>query len=148
MACIFKPIPDISKTTKWHYENWQDTLRHSWARIVCFFPIIWLISYVKTCNKNFLFVNLIFMLFSLVTNISFGSSDTQFYESQIFCLFTFWVFCQIKVLNNVKIHPKMPKQLFVSNRKKKTLCYTLNRGKWNSGFVKLGVWWAERDIEI
>ena len=26
------------------------------------------------------------------TNISFSSSNTQFYESQIFCLYTFWVF--------------------------------------------------------
>ena len=59
MACIIKPIPDTSKTTKWHYENCQDTLRHSWARVVCLFPFIWLISYVKTCNKNVLFVNLI-----------------------------------------------------------------------------------------
>ena len=27
-----------------------------------------------------------------ISNISFSSSNTQFYESQIFCLFTFWVF--------------------------------------------------------
>ena len=31
-------------------------------------------------------------------------------------------------------------------KKKKPLCNTLNWGNWNSGFVKLGVWWAERDI--
>ena len=29
--------------------------------------------------------------------------------------------------------------------KKKTLCNTLNWGNWNSGDVKLGVRWAERD---
>ena len=28
----------------------------------------------------------------LLTNISFCSSNTQFYESWIFCLFTYWVF--------------------------------------------------------
>ena len=26
------------------------------------------------------------------------------------------------------------------------LCNTLNWGNWNLGFVKLVVWWAERDI--
>ena len=57
-------------------------------------------------------------------NISFSSSNTQFYESRIFCLFTFWVF--------------FPDKSFK----------TLNWGKWNSGFVKLGVRWAERDINI
>ena len=31
-------------------------------------------------------------------------------------------------------------------KKKKTLCNTLNWGNWNSGFVKLGVRWAKRDI--
>ena len=30
-------------------------------------------------------------------------------------------------------------------KKKKTLCNTLDWGNWYSGFVKLGVWWAEQD---
>ena len=30
-------------------------------------------------------------------------------------------------------------------KKKRLLCNTLNQGNWNSGFVKLVVWWAERD---
>ena len=32
--------------------------------------------------------------------------------------------------------------------RKKPLCNTLNWGNWNSGFLKLGVRWAERDIWI
>ena len=35
-----------------------------------------------------------------------------------------------------------------SFKKKKTLCNTLNWGDWNSGFVKLVVWWAEQDISF
>ena len=31
-------------------------------------------------------------------------------------------------------------------KKIKTLCKILNWGNWNSGFIKLGVRWAERDI--
>ena len=40
----------------------------------------------------------------------------------------------------------MPISLAISKRKK-PLCNTLNWGIWNSGFVGLGVWWAERDFE-
>ena len=40
------------------------------------------------------------------TCISFRSSNTQSYKSWIFCLFTFWVFFQIKVLNWYQNTPK------------------------------------------
>ena len=46
----------------------------------------------------------------------------------------------------MKIHPKVPIYLTRYIKKKKTLCNTLSWGNWNSGFVKLGVWWAEQDI--
>ena len=78
------------------------------------------------------------------TNISFSSSNTQFYESRIFCLFTFWVFFPDKVLNYYQNTPKNV-NITCYIKKKKTLCNTLNWGNWNSGFVKLGVRWAERD---
>ena len=41
----------------------------------------------------------------------------------------------------------MPKNANITQytKKKKRLCNTLNWGNWNSGFVKLGVRWAERD---
>ena len=34
---------------------------------------------------------------------------------------------------------------YIKKKKKKTPCNTLDWGNWNSGFVKLGVRWAERD---
>ena len=84
-----------------------------------------------------------------LTNISFSSLSTQFYESRIFCLFTFWVFFSRKFLINIKIHT--PKNANISRyikKKEKTLCNTLNWGNWNSGFVKLGVHWAEQDTNF
>ena len=43
---------------------------------------------VKSCGEIFLQV----FYLSVFIIISFSSSNSQFYESQIFCLFTFWVF--------------------------------------------------------
>ena len=43
------------------------------------------------------------------------------------------------------MQPKMQMERVTCN-KIKTLCNTLNWGNWNSGFIKLGVRWAERDI--
>ena len=42
---------------------------------------------------------------SVNTSISFSPSNTQFYKSGIFCLFTFWLFFS-KVLNQQKNTPK------------------------------------------
>ena len=72
------------------------------------------------------------------TVISFSSSNTQFYESRIFCLFTFWVFFPDK---SFKLISKYTQKC----QYKKTLCNTLNWGSWNSEFVKWGVHWAEWD---
>ena len=45
----------------------------------------------------------------LMLFISFNSSNTQFYESRIFCLFTFWVFFPDKSFKLISkyVHPKM-----------------------------------------
>ena len=50
-----------------------------------------------------------------------------------------------KVLNQYQNTPKNSNKTSYI-KKKKTLCNTLNWGNWNSGFVKLGVGWAERNI--
>ena len=72
------------------------------------------------------------------TCISFSSSNTQFYKTPKFCLFTFWVFFPDKSFKFIfEIHPKMPITVILK-RKKNTLCNTLNWGNWNSGFVKIG----------
>ena len=81
----------------------------------------------------------------LKTNISFTSSNTQFYESQIFCLFTFWVFFPDKSLELISKCTQKCQYSSLYLIEKNPLCNTLNWGNWNSGFVKLGVWWAERD---
>ena len=71
--------------------------------------------------------------------ISFSSSNTQFYESQIFCLFIFGVFYPDKSFKLIsKYTQKMPIWLFIL-KWKKTFRNTLNWGNWNSGFVKLVV---------
>ena len=74
--------------------------------------------------------------------ILFSSSNTQFYESRIFCLL-FEYFFQIKVLNQYQNTPKNA-NITCYIQKKKPLCNTLNWGNWNSGFVKLAV----RDIDL
>ena len=50
-----------------------------------------------------------------------------------------------KVLNQYQNTPKNANITLYIKKNKKTLCNTLNRGNWNSGFVKLCVCWAERD---
>ena len=56
-------------------------------------------------------------------------------------------FFQIKVLNK---YQNTLKNVNITRyiERKKTLCNTLNWGNWNSGFLKLGVWWGERDISL
>ena len=88
----------------------------------------------------------------------------QYYENDMHfkCTYDFWFlqecwFIIFVFMNLVKIFEINAKNLncTVLNinqriaiiwKKKKTLCNTLNWGNWNSGFIKLGVRWAERDI--
>ena len=72
------------------------------------------------------------------------------YESRIFatnfCLLTLLVnIGKIKVLNWDQNTSKNA-NITLYTKKIKTLCNTLNWGNWNSGFVKLGVRWAEQEI--
>ena len=79
--------------------------------------------------------------------ISFSSSNTQFYESRIFCLFTFWVFFPEKSFEFIsKYTQKCQYNSLHEKEKKKTLCNSLNWGNWILGFIKLDVRWAERGI--
>ena len=62
--------------------------------------------WISKFKREFLYQNQVhqFKYIPVFTNfelfVSFSSLNTQFYESRIFCLFTFWVvFFQIKVLN-------------------------------------------------
>ena len=50
----------------------------------------------------------------------------------------------MKVLSWYQNTPKNA-NIILYIKKKKTLCNTLNWGSWDSGMVKLGVWWAEWD---
>ena len=55
-------------------------------------------------------------------------------------------FFQIKVLNWYQNTLKNANIThYIKDERKKPLWNTLNWVNWNSGFVKLGVWWAERD---
>ena len=71
----------------------------------------------------------------------------NFANPECFVCLLFEYFFQIKVLN---WYQNKPKNDSISRyiKKKKPLCNNLNRGNWNSGFVKLGFWWAERDTEL
>ena len=71
--------------------------------------------------------------------------ETQFYESRIVCLFTFWIFSTDKSFKLISKCTQKCQHKTRSTKKKKTLCNTWNWGNWNSGFVKLGFRWAERD---
>ena len=50
-------------------------------------------------------------------------------------------------LNWYQNSPKNANITLYIKKKEETLCNTLNWGNWNSGFVKLDVWWAEGDIK-
>ena len=72
--------------------------------------------------------------------ISFSSSNTEFYESRIFCLFTFWVFFSDKIFKLVSnfsnyIQKWQHNSLY---QKEKTLCNTLKLGKLKFGIRKNG----------
>ena len=86
------------------------------------------------------------------THLSCSPHTTNQYESRIFatnfCLLTLLVnIGKVKVLNWDKNTSKNA-NISLYTQKIKTLCNTLNWGNWNSGFVKLVVRWAERDIGV
>ena len=66
----------------------------------------------------------------------------NFTNSDFFVYLLFECFFQKKVLNWYQNIPKNGK-ISIYVKKKKTLCNTLNCWNWNSGVVKLVVWWAE-----
>ena len=69
--------------------------------------------------------------------ISYSSSNTQFYESRIFCLITFEYFLQIKYLNWYQNTPKNATITCYIKKEKKNLCNTINWEIWNWGFDEL-----------
>ena len=81
----------------------------------------------------------------ICTRCTRSNAFPAIFKNPDFHSFTYWVFFQIKVLNqyqNTNI-------ICYIKKKKKTSCNTLNRGNWNSGFGKWGVRWAEhRDTRI
>ena len=110
----------------------------------------WSNTYLRTTSLQFRFSkkatkNWWNIPVDLMFTISFSSSNTQFYESRIFCLFTFWVFSLDKSFKLISKYTQKCQYNFLYWKEKNTLCNTLNWGNWNSGFVILGVRWAERD---
>ena len=110
----------FSSSTNIQFTTWEQFLQSKASIAPKGFQII--LHWQTTCSPEN------FQLF-----ISFSSSNTQFYKSWIFCLFTFWVFFPNKSFR------------LISKYNQKCQYNTLNWGNWNSGFVKLGVWWAEQD---
>ena len=71
----------------------------------------------------------------------------NFTNPEYFVYSLFEYFFQINVLYWYQNTPKNA-NITLYIKKEKPLCYTINWGNWNSGFVKLGVRWAERDISL
>jgi hypothetical protein len=71
----------------------------------------------------------------------------NFMNLEYFIHLLFEYFFQIKVLNQ---YQNAPKNANITRyiKKKNTLSNTLNAVNQNSGFVKLGVRWAERDMSL
>ena len=104
-------------------------------------------NYITNCNC---IINVLFIgsVVDLKPKILFSSSNTQFYESWIFCLFTFWVLFQDKSFSLISKYIQKCQYNSLYQKKQKKLGNTFSWGNWNSGFVKLGVRWAERDVCI
>ena len=80
------------------------------------------------------------------SNISFSSSDTQFYESRFFCLFTFWVFFPDKSFKLISKYTQNCQYNSLYKKEKITL-QPLKLGKLKFEIRKIGlIWWAQRDI--
>ena len=87
----------------------------------------------------------------MIIIIPFSSSNNQLripnFCNNFFVYLLFEYFYKITVLNQYHNTSKNA-NIILYIKEIKTLCNTLNRGNWNSGFVKLVVWWAERDIHF
>ena len=72
--------------------NWPNFFQH--CQLAQNQPKSYLLFHENTSLCDFYIMTLIFWwkFTKKSTNISFSSLNTQFYESRIFCLFTFWVF--------------------------------------------------------
>ena len=80
------------------------------------------------------------------TNPEFQFPQFEVLQS-VFCLSTYFVskYWQDKSFESKPKYIIKFQYNFLLKKEKETLCNTLNWGNWNSGFVKLGVRWAERD---
>ena len=118
----------------------------------------WYVSkYTQTCQYSLLILNETTLQHLKLGKLKFGirkiwcsmsSSNTQFYKSWIFYLFTFWVFFPDESFKLISKYTLKCQYNSLYKKKKKTLCSTLNWGNWNSGFGKLDVRWAERDTNL
>jgi len=68
------------------------------------------------------------------------TSNTQFYESQIFCLFTFRVFFLDETFKLISKYTKNANTTRYIKQTKKPLCNTLNWKKLKFGICKIGCW--------
>ena len=98
------------------------------------------IKNIKKCCYNCL---LILRKTTLCSPLKFSFSSWKTHP-KYFVYLLFECLFQIKVMNQYRYTPKNA-NITRYIKKKKTLCNTLNWRNWNSGFVKLGVRWAERD---
>ena len=86
------------------------------------------------------------VLFNLISR---SGHRTNNYESQIFATNSLHIyFLSVLPGHNITLHPQMAYYITLCIKKIKTLCNTLDWGNWNSEFVKLLVWWVERDIKL
>ena len=76
-------------------------------------------------------IRLLNELFKKLLHISFSSSKTQFYESRIFCLFTFWVLFPNESFKSIS--PNTQKC-----QKEKSTLQHLNLGKLKFGIHEIG----------
>ena len=123
--CCFLCVPDWNKKF--------DFLKFEWE------AFCWLLNVIEKFFGNLLIKNYFHHYVFCSAHWTPNFTNTKYFV----CLL-FEYFFQIKVLNQ---YPNTPKNASITHyiKKKKTLCNTLNWGNWNSGFVKLGVRWAERD---
>ena len=75
-----------------------------------------------------------------VVNISFSSSNTQFYESQIFRFFTFWVFFPDKSFKLILKYTQ--KCQYNSLKKKKKHTHTLGKFKFGVHKIECSMNWT------
>ena len=87
-----------------------------------------------------------------MANILFSSFEQPTpipnFRNNFFVYLLFEYYYKVKVLNYYHNTLKNANITLLYIKKIKTLCNTLNSGNWNSGFVKLVVRWAERDIIV